>query len=88
MWKFQHPSGQREINELHVPLGQPIRLMMTSQDVIHSLYVPALRIKQDVLPGRYTSDWFTADKTGTFPPALRRILRHRPRVMGGRLDRA
>jgi cytochrome c oxidase subunit 2 len=66
MWKFQHAAGQREINELHVPVGRPIRLTMTSQDVIHSLYFPALRIKQDVLPGRYTYLWFTADKTGTF----------------------
>ena len=66
MWKIQHPGGQREINTLHVPLGQPIRLVMTSQDVIHSFYVPAFRIKQDVLPGRYTQMWFTATKTGSF----------------------
>lgn len=66
MWKFQHPEGQGEINTLHVPVGQPIRLTMTSQDVIHSLYVPALRLKQDVLPGRYTDLWFTATRPGTF----------------------
>lgn len=66
MWKFQHPTGQAEINRLHVPIGQPVRLTMTSQDVIHSLYVPALRIKQDVLPGRYTELWFTADRPGTY----------------------
>jgi cytochrome c oxidase subunit 2 len=66
MWKVQHVGGQREINTLHVPLGQPIRLMMTSQDVIHSFYVPAFRVKQDVLPDRYTELWFTATKTGTF----------------------
>lgn len=66
MWKFQHPQGQREINELHVPVGQPILLNMTSQDVIHSLYIPALRIKQDVLPGRYTSLWFTATRPGRY----------------------
>ena len=66
MWKFQHHGGAREINELHVPVGEPIRLTMTSEDVIHSLYLPALRIKQDVLPGRYTQEWFTADRTGTF----------------------
>ena len=54
MWKFQHPGGQREINTLHVPVGRPVRLNMISQDVIHSLYFPALRIKQDLLPGRYT----------------------------------
>ena len=67
MWKVQHPAGQREINTLHVPLGEPVRLTMTSQDVIHSFYVPAFRVKQDVLPGRYTQLWFTATKLGTFP---------------------
>jgi cytochrome c oxidase subunit II len=66
MWKFQHPGGQREIDMLHVPIGQPVKLKMISQDVIHSLYLPALRIKQDVLPDRYTSLWFRADRTGTF----------------------
>ncbi|HET7662732.1 MAG TPA: cytochrome c oxidase subunit II [Rhodanobacteraceae bacterium] len=67
MWKIQHPGGQREINMLHVPLGQPIRLTMTSQDVIHSFYVPAFRVKQDVLPGRYTRLWFTPTELGRFP---------------------
>jgi cytochrome c oxidase subunit 2 len=66
MWKVQHPSGVREINELHAPMGTPVRLAMISEDVIHSLFLPALRIKQDVLPGRYTYLWFTADKTGVF----------------------
>lgn len=66
MWKFQHPQGQSEINTLHVPIGQPVKLTMTSQDVIHSLYVPALRLKQDVLPGRYTELWFTATRPGTY----------------------
>jgi cytochrome c oxidase subunit 2 len=66
MWKFQHPGGQREINELHVPMGRPILLTLASQDVIHDLYVPALRLKQDVVPGRYTSLWFNADTVGTF----------------------
>lgn len=66
MWKVQHPTGQREINTMHVPLGRPIRLTMTSQDVIHSFYVPAFRVKQDVLPGRYTQLWFTATKLGNF----------------------
>jgi cytochrome c oxidase subunit 2 len=66
MWKFQHPEGQAEIDELHVPTGQPVKLTMASQDVIHSLFIPALRIKQDVVPGRYTSIWFTADKPGTY----------------------
>lgn len=66
MWKIQHPNGRREINELHVPLGQPVKLNMISEDVIHSFYVPAFRVKQDVLPGRYTSLWFEATKTGTY----------------------
>jgi cytochrome c oxidase subunit 2 len=66
MWKLQHRNGRREINELHVPLGQPVRLTMVSQDAIHSFYVPAFRLKQDVLPGRYTSLWFTATQLGEF----------------------
>jgi cytochrome c oxidase subunit 2 len=66
MWKLQHRSGRREINELHVPLGQPVRLVMTSQDVIHSFYVPAFRLKQDVLPGRYTGLWFTPTQLGEY----------------------
>jgi cytochrome c oxidase subunit II len=66
MWKAQHPGGQREIDQLHVPVGQPIRLVMTSQDVIHSFYVPAFRVKQDVLPDRYTQLWFTATKAGRY----------------------
>jgi cytochrome c oxidase subunit 2 len=66
MWKFQHPGGQREINDLHVPVGIPIKINMTSEDVIHSLAFPVLRIKQDVLPGRRTSLWFQATATGTF----------------------
>jgi cytochrome c oxidase subunit 2 len=66
MWKAEQPSGVREINELHVPAHKPVMLAMTSEDVIHSLFLPALRIKQDVLPGRTTHLWFTADKTGTF----------------------
>jgi cytochrome c oxidase subunit II len=66
MWKLQSPNGTREINELHVPVGRAVKLIMTSQDVIHSFYVPAFRIKQDVLPGRYTSVWFEATKPGTY----------------------
>ena len=66
MWKFQHQQGQREINELHVPVGQPIKLTMASEDVIHSFYVPAFRIKMDVIPGRYTTTWFEATKTGDY----------------------
>jgi cytochrome c oxidase subunit 2 len=66
MWKIQHPEGNREINELHVPVGTPIKLIMTSEDVIHSFFVPAFRIKMDVLPGRYTSAWFEAIKPGKY----------------------
>ena len=66
MWKIQHPQGQREINELHVPVGRPVKLVMTAEDVIHSFYIPAFRIKQDVVPGSYTSEWFKAEKTGKY----------------------
>ncbi|MBT3603997.1 MAG: cytochrome c oxidase subunit II [Candidatus Latescibacteria bacterium] len=66
MWKLQHPEGKREINELHVPLGQPVRLTMTSEDVLHSFYIPAFRVKKDVVPGRYTSLWFEATKIGSY----------------------
>ena len=66
MWKLEHAEGQREINELHVPVGRDVKLIMTSQDVIHSFYVPAFRVKQDVLPGRYTVLWFRAIKPGTY----------------------
>jgi len=66
MWKLEHEEGAREINELHVPVGRDVKMIMTSQDVIHSFYVPAFRIKQDVLPGRYTIAWFRATKPGTY----------------------
>jgi len=66
MWKLEHAEGQREINELHVPVGRDVKMIMTSQDVIHSFFVPAFRIKQDVLPGRYTVAWFRATKPGTY----------------------
>ncbi len=66
MWKFQHPEGQREIDALHLPLGRPVRLVMTSEDVIHSLFIPDFRIHMDVLPGRYTSVWCTPTRTGTY----------------------
>src|ERR1700721_2843252 len=66
MWKVEHAEGQREINELHVPVGRDVKLIMTSQDVIHSFYIPAFRIKQDVLPGRYSVEWFRATKPGVY----------------------
>ncbi|MGE0451005.1 MAG: cytochrome c oxidase subunit II [Vicinamibacterales bacterium] len=66
MWKFQHLDGQREINQLHVPVGRAVKLIMTSEDVIHDLFVPAFRVKADVVPGRYTHLWFEATKPGTY----------------------
>ncbi len=66
MWKLQHPNGRREINELHVPLGRAVKLTMTSEDVIHSFYVPAFRIKADVFPGRYSTVWFQPTKVGRY----------------------
>lgn len=66
MWKFEHDTGQREINTLHIPINRDIKMIMSSQDVIHSFYVPAFRIKQDVLPGRYTSTWFHPTELGTY----------------------
>jgi len=66
MWKIQHPNGVREIDELHIPVGRTIKLTMTSQDVIHSFFIPAFRVKQDVLPGRYTTEWFQPTKVGEY----------------------
>jgi cytochrome c oxidase subunit 2 len=66
MWKIQHGDGQREINELHVPVGRPVKLIMGSEDVIHSFYIPAFRVKADVIPGRYNVLWFEATKAGTY----------------------
>jgi cytochrome c oxidase subunit 2 len=67
MWKFQHPEGVRENNTLHVPVGRPVRLILTSQDVIHSFFIPAFRLKHDAVPGRYYSMWFQATQAGEFP---------------------
>ena len=66
MWKVQHLEGRREINELHVPVGQPVQVTLTSEDVIHSFYIPAFRVKQDAVPGRYTKFWFEATKPGVY----------------------
>jgi cytochrome c oxidase subunit II len=66
MWKFQHMDGQREINELHVPVGRAVKLIATSEDVIHDVFVPAFRVKADVIPGRYTNIWFQATKPGRY----------------------
>ena len=66
MWKVQHLEGRREINELHIPVGRPVKITMTSEDVIHSFFVPAFRVKQDAVPGRYSEFWFEATKTGEY----------------------
>lgn len=66
MWKIQHSTGQREINQLHIPVGRKIRLIMTTEDVIHDFFIPAFRIKMDVVPGKYTTQWFEATKPGTY----------------------
>ena len=66
MWKFQHLDGKAEINELHVPVGRPVKVTFTSEDVLHSLYFPAFRTKADAIPGRYSSVWFDATKVGAY----------------------
>ncbi len=66
MWHLQHSGGQREINQLHIPLGKPVKLIMTSEDVLHDFYIPAFRVKMDTVPGKYTTLWFQATKLGTF----------------------
>jgi cytochrome c oxidase subunit 2 len=66
MWKLQHAEGNREINELHIPIGSTVKLTMTSQDVIHDFFVPAFRVKQDVVPGRYTTEWFRPTRVGKY----------------------
>jgi cytochrome c oxidase subunit 2 len=66
MWKAEHPNGRREIDELHLPVGQPVRVILSTEDVIHSFYVPAFRIKQDAVPGRYTTIRFTPTRAGTY----------------------
>src|SRR6187549_1417019 len=66
MWKAQHETGQREINELHIPVGRPVKLTMTTEDVLHDFYIPAFRTKADVVPGRYTYLWFEPTKPGKY----------------------
>ncbi len=75
-WTFRYPNGWVDSN-LHVPVNEPVRLVMRSKDVLHSFYIPAFRVKQDVIPNRYTKLWFEATKAGRLPPVLRRVLRHR-----------
>jgi cytochrome c oxidase subunit 2 len=85
MWKFQHPSGAREINDLHVPAMTPVRLVMISQDAIHSFFVPDFRMKQDVLPGRYTETWFEAKAPGEYRIACAEYCGTDHAVMTGRV---
>ncbi len=85
MWKIRHPNGRRETNELHVPVGTPVKLTMTSQDVIHSFFVPAFRLKQDVLPAKYTTMWFEATKTGEYPLFCAEYCGTEHSTMGGRV---
>ncbi len=85
MWKFQHPQGNREINELHVPVGVPIKLIMTSEDVIHSFWVPEFRVKMDVLPGRYTQLWFEVDRAGTYRLFCNEYCGVEHSLMGGKV---
>jgi cytochrome c oxidase subunit 2 len=66
MWKIQHPEGVREINELHVPIGRPIRITLGSEDVLHDFFIPAFRVKMDAVPGKLTTLWFAATQLGTF----------------------
>lgn len=66
MWKFEHPSGRREINEVHLPIGRPVQFIMISQDVIHGAFIPAFRLKHDVLPSEYTSIWFEPSREGSY----------------------
>lgn len=66
MWKIQHQEGNREINQLHLPVGRPVKLTLASEDVIHSFYIPAFRVKQDVVPGRFTTEWFQPTKVGSY----------------------
>jgi cytochrome c oxidase subunit II len=85
MWKLQHPGGQREINELHVPVNRPVKLTMTSEDVIHSFFVPEFRVKRDVVPGKYTSVWFQATKVGEYHLFCSQYCGTSHALMGGRI---
>jgi cytochrome c oxidase subunit 2 len=85
MWKTQHPGGQREIDELHVPVGKPVRLVLASEDVIHSFYIPAFRVKHDVVPGQYETFWFKATETGEFRLQCAEFCGTQHAHMGGRI---
>jgi cytochrome c oxidase subunit 2 len=86
MWKIQHADGRREFNELHVPVNRDVELTMISEDVIHDFYVPAFRVKMDVLPGRYTTLWFRATKTGRYHLFCSQYCGTNHSQMGGWVD--
>ncbi len=83
MWKLQHPEGQKEINELHVPVGRDVKLTLTSEDVIHDFFVPAFRVKTDVIPGRYTTLWFRPTQTGRYHLFCAQYCGTNHAIMGG-----
>jgi len=83
MWQLRHSEGQREVNELHIPVGVPIELTMTSLDVLHAFYVPSFRVKQDVIPGRYTKLWFEPTKTGVYKLLCAEYCGTEHSLMGG-----
>jgi len=83
MWKIQHVDGTREMNELHVPVGRAVKLTITSEDVIHSFFVPAFRVHMDAVPGRYATLWFQATKTGRFHLFCSQYCGTNHAIMGG-----
>jgi cytochrome c oxidase subunit 2 len=83
MWKLQQPNGRKEINELHIPIGRDVKLILGSEDVIHDFYVPAFRVKMDVVPGRYNTLWFRATKTGKYHFFCSQYCGTNHAVMGG-----
>lgn len=85
MWKIQHAEGMREINELHVPVGQAIKLTLTSEDVIHSFFLPEFRVKQDVVPGRYVMEWFKPSHAGVYHIFCAEYCGADHSVMGGKV---
>jgi cytochrome c oxidase subunit II len=86
MWKIEHPGGQREIDALHVPVDKTIRVVMASEDVIHSFFIPAFRIKRDVVPGTLQTIWFKADKTGVFKLECTQFCGLQHATMKGEID--
>ncbi len=86
MWKVEHPGGQREIDALHVPVNKTVRVVMASEDVIHSFFVPAFRIKHDVIPGTLETIWFKATKTGVFRLECTQFCGLQHATMQGEID--